>query len=318
MLHLGYWKRGLSSISLLALLMPLAGQARGQSQLLVPGSGERLAQVGDDFEDPNWAYRFNPPKSTSNLDENTRNPTGSSLNGRWFEGALRGQPDIVQRVETPEGGLPGSTGALLLRSRDTGIPGRPSRQMQQDDFIVNVKQRIGGLIPVSWSPSCVVRVYLPPFEQWEDRTGNSFAFRAGCWGPGKKSDQEEFWPGLFIYFYSSSDRRYPQDSAQLLIRSDERGRDIWGPKITETGWWTLGMSFTPDGRVHYFAHPGLEDLTAADHIASHTPYSMPCRYFETFFFNVVSADNGRTWSTPWVIDDANLYSLRSNFARRSR
>jgi hypothetical protein len=36
---------------------------------------------------------------------------------------------------------------------------------------------------------------------------------------------------------------------------------------------------------------------------------------ETIFFNIMSADNGRSWSTPWVIDDAKLFVQR-NLARR--
>ena len=31
------------------------------------------------------------------------------------------------------------------------------------------------------------------------------------------------------------------------------GQDFAGPHITTPGWWTLGMSFSPDGQVHYYA-----------------------------------------------------------------
>ena len=292
--------------------------AQSASSPLIPGSGERVAEVGDTFENPQWSYNYYAPKSSDEQDKKVRPPAGSSSNDRWFEGALRGQPDVIQRVATPEGGIPGSTGALLLRSRDTGIPGRPDGKSQQDDLIVNVKSRLGGQVPVSQSPSCTVRVYLPPFEEWENRIGSSFAFRAGCWGPSRKAakEREEFWPGIFIHFYSSHSGRYKEDSAQFLIRSDDRGRDFWGPKITAPGWWTLGMSFSPDGRVHYFAREGVDDLRAEDHLASHVPYGIPCQHLDTFFFNVVSADNGRDWSTPWVIDDAKLFTIRRNLARR--
>jgi hypothetical protein len=308
----------LLAVSLLAwVTSPINAQTSG---LLVPGAGTKIDSVGDDFEDPNWGYRFNGPKSSQEQDENTRNPTGSATNGRWYEGALRGQPDVIQRVATSDGGLAGSLGSLLIQSRDTGIPRRPSGKMQQDDLIVNVKQRIGGLIPVSWQPSVVTRVYVPPFDQWEARTGNSFGFRAGCWGPYKDEARKEYWPGMFIFFYSTSDRRTKADSAVILVRGDQMGRDFRGPQITEPGWWTLGMSFTPDGRVHFFASPGVDDLTAEDHIASHYPYGIRCQQFDTFFFNVCSADNGRSWSTPWVIDDPALYALQvpQTTARRNR
>jgi hypothetical protein len=69
------------------------------------------------------------------------------------------------------------------------------------------------------------------------------------------------------------------------------------------------MSFSPDGQVHYYAHSGVENLTAKDHISSQVPYSLRGERLDAFFFNVVNADNG-TWSTSWIIDDPALYVLR--------
>lgn len=297
------------------------------AQMVVPGTGQRVTAVGDDFEDPEWSYVFNAPKSSEENDEQRRFPTGQSRNGRWFEGIKRGQPDVIKRVPTPEGGLPGSEGALLLVSRQTGVPGRYSHQMQQDDFIVNVSGRLGGAIPVSNSPSIVVRVYLPPWEEWEERTGPSFGFRAACLTHKKEKKKgvglfgssrtvtklETYWPGMFIQFNRGNGDDRP-DSATLIIRGGPTGHDFRGPTIKEVGWWTLGMSFTPDGSVHYFAHPGVEDLTASDHISSQYPYSYRCERLDAFFFNICSGDNGN-WSTPWIIDDAALY-YSGRYARR--
>ena len=67
--------------------------------------------------------------------------------------------------------------------------------------------------------------------------------------------------------------------------------------IDEPGWWTLGMSFTSDGQVHYYASEGVDDLTAEDHIMSSFPYGMKCITFNNFFFNVANWDNG-----PHVVD----------------
>ena len=63
----------------------------------------------DDFEDPKWSYRYNHPKSSHEQDENQRGPGGMSSNGLWHEGGKRGTPDVVKRVETPSGGIEGST-----------------------------------------------------------------------------------------------------------------------------------------------------------------------------------------------------------------
>jgi hypothetical protein len=69
------------------------------------------------------------------------------------------------------------------------------------------------------------------------------------------------------------------------------------------------MSFTSDGQVHYYASPGVDDLTADDYIMSSFPYSMKALTFNNFFFNVANWDTGRTWSTPWVIDDPKIFVI---------
>ena len=249
-----------------------------------------------------------------------RTPAGRSTNGRWYEGAKRGHPDIIRRVATPADGLPGSTGALLLQSTHTGIPGRPSRRMQQDDFVCNVHYRMQGGISVSQSPSVVTRVFLPPVAEWEKRTGPHFAFRSslettvskpgkGVFGSGSSREKETYWPGMFIEFTSAADSRQGYDSAAIRIRGNRRGGDYVARQIEVTGWWTFGMSFTPDGQVHYYASPGVDDLTAEDHLASEFPYSYRAETFRTFFFNVCSVDDGRTESTAFIIDDSTIYTM---------
>lgn len=292
---------------LLSAMVPAWCAAAFAAGPFVPGTGHEVSTIGDDFEDAAWEYVPNFPKSSNNMDKRTRNPGGYSKNGRWFEAALRGQPDYVQRVETPPGGIPGSKGALMLRTLQSGIPGNPSYTHQQDDFIANVRAKVGGSISVSYEPSITTRVYMPPVEQWENRTGSQFAFRAGCRGG---DEMEEYWPGIFIQFQSETQSRDRKDRITLAVRADGRGRDISTLNVEQTGWWTLGMSFTADGRVHYYAKPGVEDLTAADHIASYTPYSMPCRKVETFFYDVFNQDDGKTWSTAWIIDDPKLFVVR--------
>jgi hypothetical protein len=171
-------------------------------------------------------------------------------------------------------------------------------------------------MPIAWTPNVITRVYLPAFSQWEKRTGNSFAFRAGLRATHKKekdgvTDYEEYWPGMFVWFNYNRHRQGGVDSAKLLLRANHSGNDVNGPALQENSWYTLGMSFTPDGRVHYFMRPGVDDLTASDHIASHRPYGFTPRVFETFFYNTVCRDDGRTWSTPWVIDDTWLCATQA-------
>jgi hypothetical protein len=67
------------------------------------------------------------------------------------------------------------------------------------------------------------------------------------------------------------------------------------------------MTFTPDGSTHFYASPGVDPLTERDHIASSKPYGHTAEKLNTFFFNVVNQDDGRTWSTEWIVDDPTLY-----------
>lgn len=299
-----------------------ASTARGQRPV-VPGTGTLLMGVGDDFEDPQWRYIPQDPKSTEDIDEDQRSPMGRSTNGRWYEGLKRGHPDVVKRVATPAGGIAGSQGALLMRSMYTGIPGRPSGTMHQDDFVANVQYRAKRPLQISEVPSVTTRVFLPPVDSWEDRSGPHFGFRLalettamvdkeiGFLGMKRKEmGNEVYWPGLFIEFESKSQSRKDHDYAYLRVRSNQRGGDFRGPQITTTGWWTMGMSVTPDGMVHYYAAPGVDDLTEDDYITSQLPYGYRAERFRTFFYNVCSADDGRQWSTEWIVDDPQVYVLR--------
>jgi len=276
---------------------------------VVPGTGQQVASVGDDFENqPDWRYFPNYPKSSRNIDKRERGPLGQSKNGRWLEGPHRGTPDLMHLVETPLNGLPGSESSLLIRSLRPGVPRKVSGEPQQDDIMVKVKRRVGRPVAVSTSPNCVVRVFVPPYPEWEDRTGASFGFRSDVWGkkPGSR-ELEQYWPGIFINFRSETDRRFHNDSAYIMIRGDEKGRDIRGPEVSP-GWWTLGLSVSPDGMCHFYAREGVDDLQREDRLGSYFCYGFRAERMDLFFFNIVTMDDGRTWSTPWVIDDPAFYS----------
>jgi hypothetical protein len=286
---------------------------------LVPGTGMKLNQVGDDFEDENWKWVPNGAKASREQDEQVRSPTGFSNNKRWFESPKRGMPDHIVRVPTPEGGLPGSKGALKVQTLNSGVPGNNSYKMEQDDLIMACSSKVGA-IATGRNPSCVTRIYLPPFEQWENRSGSHFGYRIDLKTTitetekkflftSTKRKQEDYWPGYFIEFHSSHDGKFKEDEAILLIRGNNLGHEVKSLKMTP-GWWTLGMSVTGDGRVHYYGKQGTDNLTAADHLYSSFPYGYQAEYFATHFFNSCNQNDGKTWSTPIIIDDPAIYTTR--------
>jgi hypothetical protein len=314
------------SIYFTSIGMLIAGTANlwAQQQPIVPGTGIKLDQVGDDFEDPNWSYQFNLPKVFNDKDTplSKNMPGGVSANGRWFEGMKRGQPDVIRRVQPPEGGLPGSQGALLLCSLRTG-GSYPSNSLQQEDFVASVFQRVGK-ISVARQPSVVTRVWMPPFEEWENRVGQChFAFRLalekqpfGSWtqlsSHGTENEDDHFWPGIFVNLVRNPEAQndgHPY-AIGMWMKASAQGRQLKGPVSTQTGWWTMGMSVSADGRVNYFAKPGVDDLTEQDMIGSDYPFGYRAVLFRNFFFNVCNGDNGHSWSSQFVIDDPAVYVAR--------
>ncbi|MEM6328882.1 MAG: hypothetical protein AAF790_01400, partial [Planctomycetota bacterium] len=254
----------------------------------VPGSGDYITRCAEDFEDPKWSYRLNLPKSSYEQDDNQRGPGGYSNNKLWHEGAKRGTPDVVKRVATPAGGIEGSTGALLLQTRLSGIPGQLTGKQQQDDLLMKVDRKLGRVVPVTWQPSCTVRVYVRPFDEWENRTGPSFGMRGDCRGRMPDGETAAFWPGMFILFRSETSRNIESDFAQVSVRANGRGQDTRHKDIAEPGWWTLGMSFDTDGQIHYYASEGVDDLTEDDYLTSNYAYNYRCLCFDNFFFNVAN------------------------------
>jgi len=300
--------RSLMALSVFSLSL-LTPQIVAADQPFVPGTGEKVSQVGDDFEDARWSYVMNGSKASYEQDEQQRPPGGKSRNGRWYESALRGQPDVIKRVPTPPGGLEGSEGALLMATKFSGVPGELSGKQMQDDLLMGVTSRVGRAVPASWSPSCTVKVYLPDFDKWENRTGASFGIRADVRGRDRDGAIEPYWPGFFLLFRSETSKRFEEDYAQISIRAQQNGRDLTGPKIDKPGWWTFGMSFTPDGQVHFYASEGVDDLTEEDHLFSSFPYGSKCLFFDNFFFDVANWENGRNWSTPWIVDNAEFFVI---------
>jgi hypothetical protein len=294
---------GLTSLAVGSSL--LAGRASAQgyrkSTPVIPGSGIRVARTGDDFEAEDWAYYPQHPKSSWNIDDEVREPGSSSRNGLWAEGAKRGTPDYVRRVPTPEGGVEGSTGAMLFQTLHSGIPGTLTGQQQQDDLLHNTQAMVG-TIPVSWSPNCICRVYVPPVKYWERRDGATFGYRTGLMA------HEEYWPGIFLHMERVQKEGKPIHQVRAWIRADNGGRDMPSLTFEPESWITMGISHTPDGAVHFFLRPGIYDLALEDCVGSYWCYGYRAHTFQTFFFNVINQDDGRSISTPWIVDDAFLFA----------
>lgn len=301
---------GLASLALGSSVLSetASGQTARGYPPVIPGTGIRVARTGDDFEAEDWAFYPQHPKSSWNIDENVREPGSYSKNSMWAEGAKRGTPDSVRRVPTPAGGIEGSKGSMLFQSLYSGIPGTLTYQQQQDDLLHNT-QNNAGTLPVSWSPNVICRVYVPPVKYWEKRDGATFGFRTGLVA------HEEFWPGIFLHMERKQKEGKTVAQVRSWIRADNGGRDLPSLAFEPETWITMGISHTPDGAVHFFQKPGIEDLTKDDCVGSYWCYGWRAHTFQNFFFNVINMDDGRSVSTPWIVDDAYLYAASAPAAK---
>ena len=231
----------------------------------MPGTGEFLKDCCDDFEDPNWSYRYNLPKSSHEQDENQRSPGGMSNNGLWHEGGKRGTPDVVKRVPTPPGGIEGSTGALMFATKNSGIPGNVQQQAAAGRPVDDVQPPAG---PVD-SDDLAAELHGARLSAGVGQVGKSqwSVVRHAVRLPGRNPDgtMEAYWPGMFMLFQSKTEQGR-QTGSRARSRS---AATVWATMSAastsiEPGWWTLGMSFTADGQIHYYGHKGVDDLTADD------------------------------------------------------
>jgi hypothetical protein len=65
-----------ATVCVLSAIAFLLIAANTQAQL-VPGTGKKIDAVGDDFEDPEWGFNGNWPKSTEENDGRHRYPSGA-------------------------------------------------------------------------------------------------------------------------------------------------------------------------------------------------------------------------------------------------
>lgn len=292
-----------------------------------PGTGVRLEEYGDTFEEPGWTYNYNNPKLQNQYHNpgsgwvndipNRNNPLGVSENGRWGEGTVRGHPDIVNQIRRPRNGLRNSRYALELQTRNSGAPGLTEGTLQQDDLINQAGGNLMRNKPLGKGLSVTTRIYLPKLREWEQREGPHIGFRVGATGRNDKGKSVDYWPGIWIFFQKDSRGR---SSFRFSVRANNEGQDTWATEktYTRTGWWTLGMSFNADGSISYYASPGVDDLTAADLLvfdtgsgsvpATYKPYGLTFIDLDYLFFSLANIDG--QWSTKFIVDDVSLYEVQ--------
>lgn len=310
----------------LSSLLALLAFSSNFRSYLPPGTGTRVAEFGDTFEEAGWTYNYNNPKLYNQYHNpgsgwvekihTSNTPTSVSANGRWIESPTRGHPDVVEQVRTPSGGLPGSQYALRIRTKDSGTPNLTQGTVQQDDLLNIVPGKTSANLPLGQGLSVVTRIYLPPLSEWHDLKGFHIGFRVGASGKDKNGKSQNYWPGIWIWMDKSDNG---QRHFRFTVRANNEGSDVMASekKFTRTGWWTLGMSFNRDGSISYYASPGVDDLNVTDiltftagsqtAVATYKPYGYEFTDLDYLFFSTGNTDG--QWSTEFIVDDVAVYSV---------
>lgn len=220
----------------------------------VLGRTKKVAALSDDFDDTGRSWKPDAEGGVS---------------GPW-RASRRGAPTGMKRVEPPEGGPAGSTGALRLQTKK----GADEESIQDDLINPGFASRLGRPLGPPEQPVVIVRVWLPPFPEWTPDFHN-FGFRLGASsetlvGPGNANGS--YYPSIWLADVSSNAagrERAPRWYTRIGsgIVPDENVGPIPG-----AGWWTLAIAFDHEGIGHYYVRPGVQPPTEEDRIWKTTDF----------------------------------------------
>ena len=220
----------------------------------------------------------------------------------------RGTPDVVKRVATPPGGIEGSTGALLFATKYSGIPGTISNEQQQDDLLMMFDRRLGRSISMSLAAE-LHGARLPAAVRTVGEAQRPVVRHAGRLPRPQAGRQHRkpIGPACSCCSATQTARASRKTSPSSRSAPARAATTSAASRSYEPGWWTLGMSFSPDGQIHYYASHGVDDLTADDYldVAVSRTASAACRS-TTSSSTWPTGTTAASWSTQWVIDDPKI------------
>jgi hypothetical protein len=277
-------------------------------EIPLPGFGQRLEAISDDFEDDNWSFDFAAAGGR-----------GRSANGLWT-GSKRGVPEMLRRVIPSPGGLEKSDHALLVQSRDNGDDANP---MQEDLRTPRYGGRLEKYPSRADRPSLIGRIYLPSIETVQVNWA-----RIGLRLDARSSDNF-FYPSLWVTMIAQPGEEQGGDTAQppwarsmagevplepgyrLAVRlGDGPARDHDLGPLDGPGWYTLGIAFDARGVGHYFVKKGVQAFAPADRVWTTSDFPRgtdPRMNRITFHFISVGGEPGPEPTPAFELDDIEVF-----------
>ncbi|MFW5683201.1 MAG: hypothetical protein ACOC1G_09380, partial [Phycisphaeraceae bacterium] len=240
------WLLGCSYVFAVTLLSPavlLAADGEDGEEIL--SRAKLVAELSDDFENPQWS--FDPE-------------AGVSSNGLWKTG-MRGAPETCERVAPAHGGLPGQEGALLLRTVDQDDDGWP----RQEDLVTRPYDKVlDHNLERASLPVLTARLYVPPIDE-EGPAWSVLGLRVEARSTNEEVDIPRYYPSLWVVQYNQPDEDKVGNYLRVRL-GDGHAPDHWIGELGGPGWYTLGLAFDAEGVGHYFARKGVEPLTLQDKV----------------------------------------------------
>jgi len=278
----------------------------------VPGAGTPVEAASDDFEADDWS--FDPAKNRSG-------------NGLW-RASRRGAPEMLRTVKPRADGLPGSTAALLIRTRDHDDDGQP---MQEDLVSAKYAKRLDAAPVRADRPSLVAHLYLPPIEDAEldwakigvriEASNNGRSYYPSIWiamiqNPDltPESGYPDYWSDMPEGTAVQKDDARPGYRVWTRL-GDGPARDQMRGKLPGHGWYTLGIAFDEKGIGHYYIRQGVGPFKPAHKIHQTTDFAQgtdPRMDRLNYHFISIGGAPGPEITPAFQLDDITLFVNPTN------
>lgn len=275
------------------IVLPLQSNAEETSSVSdVLGRTVRLDALCDDFEDINWSY----------------NPQTEVFNKKlWRGGSGRGVPELLKRITTPDGGKDGSIGALEIRTNETEIY-KDNYPNQEDLLTAEYEQILKHKLTRADQPVFIVRVWLPPFDQWGDQ--RSFGFRHESFLENGAKDQH--YSTIWLVYDRSIK---PKPFLKYRIGTNELFYEVYDPRLIEQdGWLTIayGHKIKKHKGIGIPTNKGvIDNITITSLLTKYGKDALMMKYINYSFFSLGYPISGNT-SPRFVIDDYEVWVVKDN------
>lgn len=150
-------------------------------------------------------------------------------------------------------------------------------------------------------PFCVAHIWLPPFNEWPTTPNyNGNYIYCGFRVTETRTQQGALlYPGIFL---GRDGTNNPVLYTRILAGFD-------GPRgLLVSGWWTVGIGWSAEGVISFYAAPGKVELTETDKFATDTALFPVLMKSVNGWFLDCSVEQGATVSSPWYFGDVQLFA----------